>query len=100
MAWLIVAHDSEHGPECRADTDLMDTMWQYELEHLDSTLLAGSLREDDKQTKNGSVMLLDVETRAEAEAFLANDPTTRAGMRGKIEIRWLNVAIINKEVQD
>jgi len=62
-------------------------------------LTAGSLRTDDGRTKTGSVLLLDLPTRAEAEAFFANDPATKAGMRGKTEIRWLNVAILDRTEQ-
>ncbi len=100
MAWLILCDDSEDGPRLRADPTLMDAMWAYECDHKDRLLLAGSLREDDRATKTGSVFLLDVETRAEAEAFVAADPTTRAGLRGKVEIRWLNVAILDARIRD
>jgi len=96
MAWLIVTNDSDAGPDVRADDAIMGAHWQYELANRDTILVAGSLRDDDRVTKNGSVLLLDVETREEAEAFLEGDPATQAGMRGKTEIRWLNVAILDK----
>jgi len=100
MAWLILCDDSEDGPRLRADLALMDALWAFELEHADRLLLAGSLRADDRMTKTGSVFLLDVETRAEAEAFIAADPATQAGLRGRVEIRWLNVAILDRAVRD
>jgi uncharacterized protein YciI len=78
----------------------MDALWAFECDHLDKLVLAGSLREDDRATKTGSVFLLDVETRAEAEAFIAADPATRAGLRGRVEIRWLNVAIMDGMIRD
>ena len=96
MAWLIVSNDNEDGPKIRADSDVMDAHWAYELANRDVILTAGSLRTDDGETKTGSVLLLDLPTRAEAEAFFANDPATKAGMRGETEIRWLNVAILNR----
>jgi hypothetical protein len=43
--------------------------------------------------------VLDVATRAEAEAFFANDPATKAGLRGTTSIRYLNAAILNHEEQ-
>jgi len=43
--------------------------------------------------------VLDVKTRAEAEAFFANDPATKAGLRGATSIRYLNAAILNREEQ-
>jgi len=95
MAWLIVSNDNENGPAMRADSALMDAMWQWELSHRKIILTAGSLREDDGVSKNGSILILDVETREEARAVFDSDPATRAGMRGKTEIRYLNVAILN-----
>ncbi|MEQ9259791.1 MAG: YciI family protein [Roseovarius sp.] len=99
MAWLIVSNDNETGPAVRADSAVMDAHWQYELANRDVILCAGSLRTDDGLTKTGSVLLLDLPTRADAEAFFANDPATKAGMRGETEIRWLNVAILGGEEQ-
>jgi len=99
MAWLIVSNDNENGPKVRADQAVMDAHWQYELANRKVILTAGSLRTDDGRTKTGSVLLLDLPTRAEAEAFFANDPATKAGMRGKTEIRWLNVAILDRTEQ-
>lgn len=99
MAWLIVSNDSENGPAIRADPAVMDAHWAYELANRAVILTAGSLRTDDGVTKTGSVLLLDLPTRAAAEAFLANDPATRAGLRGETEIRWLNVAILDRTEQ-
>lgn len=45
-------------------------MWRFELENSAKIVVAGSLREDDK--------------------------ITQAGMRGKVEIRWLDIAILDK----
>ncbi len=99
MAWLIVSNDNEHGPKIRADQAVMDAHWKYELANRDKILVAGSLREDDGITKTGSVLLLNVNTREEAEAIFADDPATKAGMRGVTEVRWLNVAILDTEEQ-
>jgi uncharacterized protein YciI len=99
MAWLIVSNDNEHGPQIRADQAVMDAHWQYELVNREKILVAGSLREDDGITKTGSVLLLDLETREEAEDFFAGDPATKAGLRGMTEVRWLNVAILDSEEQ-
>ena len=99
MAWLIVSNDNENGPAIRADETVMDAHWQYELANTDVILNAGSLREDDGVIKNGSVLILDVETREKAQDFFDNDPATKAGMRGETEIRYLNVAILNKQEQ-
>src|SRR5882672_821409 len=95
MAWLVVSDDNESGPAIRADARIMAAHWQYELANRDIILAAGSLRDDDGVTKTGSLLVLDVATRAEAEAFFANDPATKAGMRGTTSIRYFNAAILN-----
>jgi len=99
MAWLVISDDNENGPAIRANAQIMDAHWRYELANRDIILAAGSLRNDDGVTKTGSLLVLDVKTRADAEAFFANDPATRAGMRGTTSIRYLNAAILNHEEQ-
>lgn len=96
MAWLIVCDDSEEGPALRADNELMAAHWSYELSIKDKVLAAGSLRTDDGVTPTGSLLILDVETRAEAQAMLDADPATKAGLRGKVTIRYWNPAIFNR----
>ena len=100
MAWLIVSEDAVNGAAIRADDRVMEAHWQYECANRSVILLAGSLRQDDRETKTGSVLLLDLETREEAERFFMNDPATRAGLRGATEIRWLNPVILDRIVQD
>ncbi len=99
MAWLIVSNDNEKGPAIRADEAVMAAHWQYELANRHLILTAGSLREDDGVAKNGSLLILDVATREEAQAFFDNDPATRAGLRGETSIRYLNAAIVKGEEQ-
>jgi uncharacterized protein YciI len=50
---------------------------------------AGAKLSDDGETMLGTIYIVDVETRAEAEAFVAQDPFTQNGLPGKIQItRW------------
>jgi uncharacterized protein YciI len=100
MAWLVIAEDSDEGPAIRADGAAMGRMWDYELANRETIVAAGSLREDDRETKNGSLFILNLETRAEAEAFLAADPAMTDGLRGKITLRWLNLAILDGAIQE
>lgn len=100
MAWLIICEDSDKGPALRRDKALMEAMWDYELSIKDRILAAGSLRNDDGITPVGSLMILDVETRAEAQKLVDADPATVAGMRANICIRYWNRAILNKVVFD
>ncbi len=96
MPWLIVSNDSEMGPTIRADEEVMAAHWQYELSIKDRVIAAGSLRTDDGVTPTGSLLILDVETREEAQALIDADPATRAGLRGEISIRYWNWAILNR----
>ena len=97
MPWLIVSNDSEMGPAIRADEEVMAAHWQYELSIKDRVIAAGSLRTDDGVTPTGSLLILDVETREEAQALIDADPATRAGLRSEISIRYWNWAILNRE---
>ena len=50
---------------------------------------AGAKLSDDGETMLGTIYIVDVETRAEAEAFVAGDPFTKNGLPERIEItRW------------
>ncbi len=98
MAWLVLSEDSAQGPVLRADAALMQAHWDHERSIAPLILAAGSLRADDGVTRTGSLLILDVATRAEAEAVIAADPATRAGLRGRIEIRFWHPAILDRRV--
>lgn len=52
-------------------------------------LAAGAKWTEDDQTALGSVIILDVDSREEAEAFAAQDPFARAGLFAETRItRW------------
>jgi uncharacterized protein YciI len=52
-------------------------------------LACGAKLTDDGEAALGGVYLVDVETRAEAERFIAEDPFTKADLFLRIEItRW------------
>ncbi|MCQ4159607.1 YciI family protein [Roseomonas sp. GC11] len=52
-------------------------------------LACGAKLQDDGSDGGGSFYIVDVETRAEAEAFIAADPFTQAGLFGRTQItRW------------
>ncbi len=97
MPWLIVSNDSEMGPAIRADEEVMAAHWQYELSIKERVIAAGSLRTDDGVTPTGSLLILDVETREEAQALIDADPATQAGLRSEISVRYWNWAILNRE---
>jgi len=100
MPWLILAEDGETGPALRGDRALMAAMWAYELSIKDRILAAGSLRADDGVTPTGSLMIVDVPTRADALALYQADPATVAGLRARVIIRYWNRAILDGVVSD
>lgn len=69
---------------------------QTRVEHLayleankDKLLAAGAKIDDEGEGGYGGVILVDTEDRAEAEAFIQNDPFTKAGLFAGIEVvRW------------
>lgn len=69
----------------------------YLTEHQDKLLAAGAQVDDEGQGGVGGIIIVDTEDRAEAEAFIRNDPFTKAGLFSGIEVvRWRK-AFFNKE---
>ena len=56
----------------------------------DGVKTAGPFTSDDGETMTGTLLLLDVATRQEAQAFIDNDPYHKAGLFGAVEIRRWN----------
>ena len=58
-------------------------------EHKAILLAAGAKLDDDGAHANGGILIVDVETREEAEDFVRNDPFSTAGLFASVEItRW------------
>jgi uncharacterized protein len=100
MPWMIVSDDAPGGAAIRANRAVMDAHWAYELSIKDKILCAGSLRSDDGVTPIGSLLVLDVETRAEALAIVNADPATKAGLRANMVVRRWNKAIFGGVAAD
>jgi uncharacterized protein YciI len=73
-------------------------------EHLDflsenaGLLLAcGAKLSDDGNSANGGIYLVDLETREEAEAFIARDPFSQGNLFHKVGIRRWRKAYLNGE---
>lgn len=57
--------------------------------HMAKLLACGAKLADDGADLGGGLYVLDVETRAEAEAFIAADPFSTAGLFERVQItRW------------
>lgn len=55
-------------------------------------VVSGGLLEDDESAFKGGLIVIDVDTRAQAEEFVAGDPFTKAGLQETTRIERLRVA--------
>ena len=65
--------------------------------HRDTLLAAGAMLEDDAMNAHGGVLLVDLESREAAEAFVRNDPFSEAGLFSEILITRWRKAFFNRE---
>lgn len=59
---------------------------RYLAEHEDILVLGGAMLAEDGTTRLGSVLLINVPNRQEAEQFSANEPFRQAGLFERVEI--------------
>lgn len=65
---------------------------EYLKSYGDKLFAAGPTLSDEDDQMNGSVVILDLDTRAEAEEFCANDPYAKAGLFESVTIsKWKKV---------
>jgi len=60
---------------------------EYIRAHADRIVLAGPLRAEDGSHSNGSLLVMDFEDRAEAEAFAEGDPFNVGGVFESVIVR-------------
>lgn len=87
MPYLIRTTDKPDTLELRNST--RPAHLEYLKAHTGRILAAGALLNDDGSGGHGGVIILDVEERAAAEAFIESDPFTKAGLFATVEVtRW------------
>ena len=84
MLYIIYQIDGPDSPDIRAAT--RDAHFKYLDDHEDILVLGGALLADDGTTRTGSVLIINVEDLAAAEAFSENEPFRRAGLFARVEI--------------
>ena len=84
MPYAIIAQDRPDGAEIRRDRRPEHLDYLDVNKHL--LLAAGAQFADDGTTPVGSILLIDVDDRAAAEQFAANDPFSRAGLFESVKI--------------
>lgn len=87
MPYMIETWDGPARAELRQKT--RPAHMAYLDANIAKVLAAGAKLSDDGETASGTLYIIDTDSRAEAEAFLAADPFTQAGLPEKTTvIRW------------
>ena len=86
MQFVIHCHDKPDGGARR--TPLRDAHLDYLKGHKDIIVARGRLLDDDGVKTIGSVLILDVADKAEADAFWVDEPFNRAGVYESTIERW------------
>jgi len=85
MLYIIYQEDRPDGAAIRNAT--RDEHFAYLAKHEDKLVLGGALLgDDDKGTRVGSVLIVNVPDRAAAEAFSENEPFRKAGLFSSVKI--------------
>jgi uncharacterized protein YciI len=87
LLYVIATYDKPDHKHVR------DSFRQRHLEYLEANvnkvMAGGGLFSDDATSIIGGLLIVDVETRAEAQMFIQNDPFTAADLFQRVEIhRW------------
>ncbi len=87
MPYAIQTKDKPGHGQLRAE--LRGQHLAYLDANLARLLAAGALIDDDGTGGHGGILIVDTEDRAEAEAFLAGDPFSKAGLFESVTLtRW------------
>jgi hypothetical protein len=78
MLYMLYGVDGPDGPTIRAAT--LETHLAYLERHRDILVLGGATQTDDGRMRNGSVLIINVPGRAEADAFARDEPFRKAGL--------------------
>ena len=93
MFFIVLTTDKPDSAQLRADNRA--THLEYLASFGDKLVAGGATLSDDGESPTGSFLLIDVEDRAAAEAFAANDPFTKIGLFASVEIRRWRKVIFN-----
>ena len=87
MPYACITFDKPNSLQLR--TELRDVHLAYLEENKHRLLAAGAKCDDEGQGGYGGIIIVDTEDRAEAEAFIQNDPFAKGGLFAGIEVvRW------------
>lgn len=95
MPYVIVTKDKPDSLDLR--TSVRGVHLEYLVANKDKLLAAGAMIEDDGTGGHGGVLIVDTDDRAEAEAFIENDPFTKAGLFESVTVSRWRKAFFNYE---
>lgn len=84
MNFVVICTDVEGSAPLRATS--LSNHRRYVDERASSIVMSGPLVDDDSDLRTGQFYVLTVLNRSEAEAFVANDPFTAAGVFNHVAI--------------
>ena len=84
MLYIIYQRDKPDSAALRAAQ--REAHLHYLEEHKDILVLGGALLAEDGTTRIGSVLIINVPNRQEAERFSAHEPFRQAGLFERVEI--------------
>ncbi len=93
MLWAVYCVDKPGTGDLRMS--LRPEHLEYLKSQNDKIVLAGATLQDEDDTMTGSLLVVNVDTRAEAEAFSANDPFTKGGLFESVVITRMRKGIFN-----
>ena len=99
MPWIIMSDDRPELRHLRDDAELMKAHTDWEESIIGKIVAAGSTRSEDGEVPTGGLLILDVQTRDEAEAIFEQDPFVRAGLRCNVAYRRWFKAILDGRIR-
>ncbi|NQV55281.1 MAG: YciI family protein [Rhodospirillales bacterium] len=84
MLYMIYGVDGPQGPTIR--TQMRDAHFKYLEDNADIMVLGGATLADEDDARTGSVLIINVAGRAEADAFAENEPFRKAGLFENITV--------------
>ncbi len=95
MPYAIRTKDEPDHGDLRAE--LRDAHLAFLNANLHKLLAAGAVIDDDGACGHGGILIVETDDRAEAEAFAADDPFTKAGLFESVTVTRWRKAIFNFE---
>lgn len=89
--YALICRDKADGLELRMATRAEHLAWAGA--NAETIHFAGPMVDDDDTTLLGSIFLLNTDARSDVEAFSADDPYTKVGLWGSVEIQRVRQAI-------